>query len=321
MKGLLNNLMVMFLLLPLSSCEEQTPIKPDPQPKTSSKSNENTHSPICEKVTYHPVDKQTTGNIDQAQNLVITDQQTYNHLSERLYGDVGHVPEIDFSQSALLAAFQGKKPTGGYEITIDHVCKTDQTVKAQIIKTKPEEGCQLTMASTHPYHLVKLNRNNLPKGFNANQVVFDEKHVAKACDQNSQNCNNQLAFKTIGEGGYADGIKEAKNLVIKDPAKWEEVCKEIHASDPKDVNLPAIDFQNKMIIAVFNGKHSTGGFDISIDQVCKTNNATKVDVIKESPGRGCNITMAITSPYQIVKVDRQAGDVDFSIINKTRSCD
>lgn len=321
MKRLVSNIMVMFLLIPLTSCKEKTPITPDPEPTNSSTSNKNSHSPICEEVDFHPVDKHTNGNIDQAQNLVITDQQAFNDLSERLYGDAGQASSIDFSQSVLLAAFQGKKPTGGYEITIDHVCKTNQTVKAQVVKAKPSEGCQLTMAATQPYHLVKLSRNNLPKGFSPNQVVFDEKTVAKSCDQQNQHCNDPLGFNTIDEGGYAYGIEEAKNVVIKDQARWKAIWNKVHENDPDDVDLPAIDFQNKMIIAVFDGKHSSGGFDITIDQVCKTNNATQVNVIKEQPGSGCNVTMAITSPYQIVKVDRQSGSVDFSTTNKTRSCD
>lgn len=75
------------------------------------------------------------------------------------------LPKIDFDKEMILAAFMGEHRTGGYEIRIKRVMKTDKEIVAYIEERKPDPESFRTMALTQPYHVVVIKKYSLPVRF------------------------------------------------------------------------------------------------------------------------------------------------------------
>jgi hypothetical protein len=69
-------------------------------------------------------------------------------------------PEIDFSRETVVAIFAGERPTGGYGLSVDAVCREEAPGIVHICYTEhePPEDAILTMALTSPYLLIALDR-------------------------------------------------------------------------------------------------------------------------------------------------------------------
>jgi hypothetical protein len=83
---------------------------------------------------------------------------------------------------------------------------------------------------------------------------------------------------------------------------------------------PFLDFNNNMIIAVFQGKKSTDGYSIEINKIVETKNAIEVFATETSPGRGCKVTKEISSPYHIVQMPISGKEVKFNITETVNNC-
>ena len=71
-------------------------------------------------------------------------------------------PEIDFNTEIVLAAFFGRKPTGGYSIEFGHAQLVDKSkLNAEVLTKEPLTGSILTQAVTSPYALASVKRGEI----------------------------------------------------------------------------------------------------------------------------------------------------------------
>ncbi len=116
-----------------------------------------------------------------------------------------------------------------------------------------------------------------------------------------------IGFETVG-GGSTGPFGPAKNTVVKSDA-------ELTSSGVRALLTPGaqLDFQSEMVIAVQMGTRNTGGYGIEVKGITRTQlagggYALDVAVESRSPGPGDMVTMAITSPFHVVKLRRFAND-------------
>ena len=67
-------------------------------------------------------------------------------------------PEIDFSETTVIAVFMGRRPTGGYGIEVKEIIDTGFLVVIKVEQTSPGKGCILLQVITSPYHIVKVDK-------------------------------------------------------------------------------------------------------------------------------------------------------------------
>lgn len=126
---------------------------------------------------------------------------------------------------------------------------------------------------------------------------------------------NGLEIETIEKKLYSMNT-ERKNYVIKSSKEWANLWVKI--GNTKIV--PVIDFNRDMIIAVFQGENSTGGYDIEIGSITEKENTIDVSVTESSPGKNCMVTQAFTSPFHIVKIQRSDKEVLFNMVKEIQDC-
>jgi hypothetical protein len=128
-----------------------------------------------------------------------------------------------------------------------------------------------------------------------------------------------VPFETIEQGGNS-GVRTGKTLAIHDSAAWNMLWLEHKKNSSLASAAPEIDFSKEMVIAVFLGERRTGGHAISIKSLSAGSQGLNVTYQENRPGKGCMLIMALTFPFQIVRLARIDGPVTFSPEVRIQNC-
>lgn len=104
-------------------------------------------------------------------------------------------------------------------------------------------------------------------------------------------------YQVLSESGYQG--KDGKSYeVIKDNASLRKLY--IAINDPQ---VPKVDFSKSRIVALFLGQRTSGGYAIKVKSVSEKGDKIYVTVEEKKPKPGDMVTMAITNPFTIVKIN------------------
>jgi hypothetical protein len=134
--------------------------------------------------------------------------------------------------------------------------------------------------------------------------------------------NNVVNFETIKTRTPSIHI-EKKNYVIENNQDWQSLWNKMDLKELNEVakpSAPEVDFSKNMVIAIFQGTKSTGGYSIEITKIIETKDALEIYITEKSPGKNCIVTQAFTSPYQIIKIPKINKKVIFKPEQKTTDC-
>ncbi len=126
----------------------------------------------------------------------------------------------------------------------------------------------------------------------------------------TQLSGQELTFETISRGIYS-GHDERKDYVIRDLSGWGNLWDKVQSRVSPISDRPNVNFDDEMIIAVFRGIHSIGGYAIEITKIVEKENSVEVFVKETSPSPNSMVTQAFTQPYHIVKTKRVDKEVVF----------
>jgi hypothetical protein len=68
------------------------------------------------------------------------------------------MPEVNFNTRAVVVAHQGRKPTGGYGISVAAVRREGSTLVVRVNEQSPKKGDIVTEALTSPFVAVSIPR-------------------------------------------------------------------------------------------------------------------------------------------------------------------
>ncbi|MBL3540664.1 protease complex subunit PrcB family protein [Aminivibrio sp.] len=108
-----------------------------------------------------------------------------------------------------------------------------------------------------------------------------------------------VAFVPVGKGSYG-GVNDRRFMVVKSPDEWKELWGEINGNVLPLPPLPEIDFSRQALAAVFQGLKRTGGYSISVEAIIETGDRVTVFVREQEPGPQNLVTMALSSPWEVV---------------------
>jgi hypothetical protein len=118
----------------------------------------------------------------------------------------------------------------------------------------------------------------------------------------------------------SSGFTEAASMVVQDAAGWEALWSEIYAGRSPQPPRPEIDFGRYLVVARAMGPRPTGGYTVGITGMLRQGGQYVVQVREEAPGPGCAVTLARTSPVDVVLVARHDNPIKFAIASETRDC-
>jgi hypothetical protein len=128
----------------------------------------------------------------------------------------------------------------------------------------------------------------------------------------------QVPFVTLSLGAYS-GYPAATQAVVRDPANWELFWRQHTSNMIPAVEVPAVDFATRTVLAVVLGLRPTGGYAVRIVDVRSAAELGPVLVVhgeESSPPPGAIVTQALTNPFHFVTVPRWDGPVRFWVLEE-----
>jgi hypothetical protein len=120
----------------------------------------------------------------------------------------------------------------------------------------------------------------------------------------------QMELTGISLGSYC-AIDQSGEFVITSTREWECLWKKVHHGKYPQPEVPDVDFSRETVLAVFMGTRATGGFSIEISHLKEMEGVIKAVVKSRSPAPGELVTMAITRPFHIAKVNVACRKIGF----------
>ena len=116
-----------------------------------------------------------------------------------------------------------------------------------------------------------------------------------------------LEQSPVGNGRFTDRSER----VIRDAADFEAFWSDLHGNLEPEPALPDVDFSSEMVIAVFLGERSNGGFSVEIERIVQQGDRIGLQVKETAPGPNCVTPAVISSPYHIIKLKQISGELAF----------
>ncbi|TVR55801.1 MAG: protease complex subunit PrcB family protein [Spirochaetaceae bacterium] len=117
-----------------------------------------------------------------------------------------------------------------------------------------------------------------------------------------------MEIVSLAQGTYS-GVTDERVDVVTDAAAFARLWREAHSGMVPAPDPPDIDFSIEIVVSVFMGTRTSGGYAIEVIGAVETAETIRVSVSRRAPGPDDFVTMAITSPYHIVALERRGKPV------------
>jgi PrcB C-terminal len=111
----------------------------------------------------------------------------------------------------------------------------------------------------------------------------------------------RLSIATI-EKGYRSGIRGPLQTVIRNQDEWNAFWKRHSSTATNPPPASIIDFNREMVVGIFLGEKSTGGYEVEIVRAERRDSSLYFYYQQKSPAAGAMVTQALTQPFHLVKV-------------------
>jgi hypothetical protein len=111
----------------------------------------------------------------------------------------------------------------------------------------------------------------------------------------------RLPIDTV-EKGHRSGVRESLQLVIRNQDEWNAFWKRHSAIEKNPPPAPSIDFNREMVVGIFLGEKSTGGYEVEIFRAERSDSSLYCYYREERPAPGAVVTHALTQPFHLVRV-------------------
>jgi hypothetical protein len=131
----------------------------------------------ADTICFLGVLKLTDSGHTEAQNYVIKEGAEWESLWDKIFSNTSEkppLPEIDFTRRTVVAVFQGTQPSSNYEISIEGIVETENSLEVAVKAIAPGKRCVVTGKVTRPFDIIEIEKTE-------KQVVFHVKHRVRNC--------------------------------------------------------------------------------------------------------------------------------------------
>ena len=106
-------------------------------------------------------------------------------------------------------------------------------------------------------------------------------------------------------------ITTSDQVIVTDENALSKLFSEINTNQEPGYTVPNVDFGSDLIIALFMGEKTTGGFSIHVENIIETSSNIEIVYKEKGPKPTDMVTMAITHPYCIIKIKKPNKEIKF----------
>ncbi|MGB4076451.1 MAG: protease complex subunit PrcB family protein [Minisyncoccia bacterium] len=128
-----------------------------------------------------------------------------------------------------------------------------------------------------------------------------------------------VAFTPLLKGEDVSAITERKNFRLKSREELEQFWRMLYANGGP--LIPSVNFDTHEVLAIFDGSHSSGGYEVSLVSIEDSETLRTVVIRHSIPGDSCVTASAIMSPFLIVQVPRSGLPIKRIDEDEVRECE
>jgi hypothetical protein len=126
-----------------------------------------------------------------------------------------------------------------------------------------------------------------------------------------------VPFSTLGKG-INSGIRESAQVVVRSQSEWVALWGRHMRTRTAPPPPPAVDFTTEMVVALFLGERPTGGYEIEVTQVERTDRGLAVRFRVKKPDPGAMLMQVLTQPFHLIELPRVDESLTFIAENPSR---
>lgn len=123
-----------------------------------------------------------------------------------------------------------------------------------------------------------------------------------------------VAMTAVAEDAFS-GIHDARNVVVRDAAAWASLWAAHSSGRSPAPEVPRVDFNTHMLVAVFAGQSGNGCRQVRIDKVSSGSGKLVVSFEERDLATFAICTQAASSPMAVAAIPRSDAVVEFVNIN------
>ncbi len=117
-------------------------------------------------------------------------------------------------------------------------------------------------------------------------------------------------FETIENNAYS-GHKSSGEYAIRNEEEWNTLWNQVTADRIPQPKAPSVDFETQMVLGVFLGERTSGGYSIEISRIRETENSLEVYVTEKTPQFGMMSASALSQPCHLIKTGLTKKEVKY----------
>lgn len=271
-------------------------------------------------IPFETIAKGQSSDVTDRRTVVVRDIGTWADLWTEHHpgepdGSIG-VPNINFSERMVVAVFQGEQPNICYGAEIETLNLTDG---GQLIVEGtwyvPAEDAVCGEALTQPFHIVETASLDAEVVFEMTERTRGGQADEDPADDPDDPAPSNLTLETVEKGGDS-GIETRQERVIRDNATWQQLWENHTAGHSDPPPAPAVDFSERMVLAIFKGQSPDGCHRAEIREVTEADNGSYVVDGAYFKAEAAACTLAITYPFHMVTVPADEDPVVFQMTDR-----
>ncbi len=207
---------------------------------------------------------------------------------------LSEAPDVDFRRFQVLMVMAGERPTPGYGLCVEQLQVTPTEVVVNLQATQPAGDTFLPQVNHYPGCVVKVPRQSKPFRFvtpDARVVVAEKKLPMRTLSQ----MTNSL-------------VLEPRKVIIRDEATYQQLWRLHH---PNQSDAPPVDFSQEMVVAIFLGEQTEGGYSVNINKVTESAEGLQVNYTVVRPNPDEMVIQILTAPTHWVVIKKSDAPVNF----------
>lgn len=111
-----------------------------------------------------------------------------------------------------------------------------------------------------------------------------------------------VPFLVLQGGESAPAVSTRVNYSITNVDELSSLWELVYGNNGP--SIPTVDFNKYVVLAVFDGTHSTNGYGIKVQSIKDVEGRRMVMITRTRPGADCSPANTATGPFQIVRIQK-----------------
>jgi len=213
---------------------------------------------------------------------------------------------VSYSEYIVLATFLGFKPSSGYTIEVEQICKNEDVIWIEAqdigipIAENEEDQIVADSTETYPYQIIRIAKDdqwNQDIDFVLSldgQQVFTQTHYIP----------NSRRWQTLDKNDtHSDRAAGTLNLQVI--ANENDISSVVALLSSEALTaLQELDYEESYALVAFQGQQPSDGYSIEIEELSRAGNRVVIHTQTTEPNGNVETHSDVTAPYHLIQVDR-----------------